>query len=88
MIQPKKALEDMNRRERGGVPLDIHIKHTMLRYVDHSFDNINRYHRYQHFVHLQYDQRFIAERTLFLGPDLAAAHFFDSSRCGGEIYWR
>lgn len=61
----------------------------MLRYLDHSFDNLRRFRRYQHFQHLQYDQRFlfllnrlnypfirlIAERLLFLGPDLSAAHF-------------
>ncbi|CAJ0598701.1 unnamed protein product [Cylicocyclus nassatus] len=72
---PKKDRADMTRQDTGALPIDLLTAHTQMRYVDHSFDNIRRYKRYQHFQHLQYDQRMIPERLLFLGPDLAAAHF-------------
>lgn len=74
-ILPKKAPEDMARKDRGDFPMELYNQHTQFRYLDHSFDNMRRYLRYEHFQHLQYDQRFIPERLLFLGPDLAAAHF-------------
>ncbi|KAK6024854.1 glycosyltransferase, group 2 family protein, partial [Ostertagia ostertagi] len=74
-VMPKKDLADMTRRETGAVPMELLTYQTQMRYVDHSFDNIRRYKRYRHFQHLQYDQRMIPERLLFLGPDLAAAHF-------------
>jgi hypothetical protein len=47
----------------------------LFNFRDHSFDNKRRVKRYEEFQVLQYDQRFIAERFLFLGADLAAAHF-------------
>lgn len=72
---PKKALADQTRRDFGAMPLELMIDHTQLRYVDRSFDNKRRVKRYEYFQVLQYDQRFIAERFLFLGADLAAAHF-------------
>ncbi|ETN80838.1 hypothetical protein NECAME_08915 [Necator americanus] len=65
----------MTRKDTGAVSIDLLAAHTQMRYVDHSFDNIRRYRRYRHFQHLQYDQRMMPERLLFLGPDLAAAHF-------------
>ncbi|KAL6727338.1 hypothetical protein Aduo_009226 [Ancylostoma duodenale] len=74
-VLPKKDRADMTRKDTGAVPIDLLTAHTQMRYLDHSFDNIRRYRRYRHFQHLQYDQRLIPERLLFLGPDLAAAHF-------------
>ncbi|TKR78201.1 hypothetical protein L596_019049 [Steinernema carpocapsae] len=74
-VRPKKALEDQTRRETGAFPMELMTFHTQMRYVDHSIDNSRRFNRYRHFQGLQFDQRFIAERLLFLGPDLAAAHF-------------
>ncbi|KJH43021.1 hypothetical protein DICVIV_10991 [Dictyocaulus viviparus] len=74
-VLPKKDKADQTRKDTGAVPMEVLVAHTQMRYVDHSFDNIRRYKRYQHFQHLQYDQRMIPERLLFLGPDLAAAHF-------------
>ncbi|KAJ1349213.1 hypothetical protein KIN20_004684 [Parelaphostrongylus tenuis] len=74
-VLPKKALADQTRKDTGALPMEMLTFYTQMRYVDHSFDNIRRYRRYQHFQHLQYDQRMIPERLLFLGPDLAAAHF-------------
>ncbi|KAI6228412.1 ATP synthase subunit s, mitochondrial [Aphelenchoides besseyi] len=74
-VLPQKAYEDQTRRDYGSMPIELHIDHTTLRYVDHSFDNKRRVKRYEHFQVLQYDQRFVAERLLFLGADLAAAHF-------------
>uniref|UniRef100_A0A1I7WUS9 Polypeptide N-acetylgalactosaminyltransferase n=1 Tax=Heterorhabditis bacteriophora TaxID=37862 RepID=A0A1I7WUS9_HETBA len=72
---PKKDRADRTRRYTGALPIELLTNHTQMRYIDHSFDNIRRFRRYQHFQHLQYDQRMIPERLLFLGPDLAAAHF-------------
>uniref|UniRef100_A0A0M3IIE3 ATP synthase subunit s-like protein n=1 Tax=Ascaris lumbricoides TaxID=6252 RepID=A0A0M3IIE3_ASCLU len=74
-VLPKKAPEDQTRKDTGAFPIDLMTFHTQMRYVDHSFDNTRRFKRYRHFQHLQFDQRFIPERLLFLGPDLAAAHF-------------
>uniref|UniRef100_A0A0N5A9C0 ATP synthase subunit s-like protein n=1 Tax=Syphacia muris TaxID=451379 RepID=A0A0N5A9C0_9BILA len=74
-ILPQKPLAEQGRKELGVFPLELYAKHQQLRYIDHSFDNMRRYMRYEHFQHLQYDQRFIPERHLFLGPDLAAAYF-------------
>ncbi|CAD6188248.1 unnamed protein product [Caenorhabditis auriculariae] len=74
-LAPKKATADMTRRETGALPMDLLTWHTQMRYVDHSLDNIRRYNRYTNFQHMQYDQRMIPERLLFLGADLAAAHF-------------
>ncbi|KAE9556106.1 hypothetical protein FO519_000740 [Halicephalobus sp. NKZ332] len=74
-VMPKKPLADQTRRESGAMSMEVLTAHTMMRYVDHSFDNIRRYNEYEHFVGLQYDQRFLPERVLFLGADLAAAHF-------------
>ncbi|KAK0417347.1 hypothetical protein QR680_012955 [Steinernema hermaphroditum] len=74
-VMPKKAPEDMTRKDSGALPIDLLTFHTQMRYVDHSLDNTRRFERYEHFQHLQYDQRLIPERLLFLGPDLAAAHF-------------
>ncbi|CAI5444079.1 unnamed protein product [Caenorhabditis angaria] len=74
-LAPKKNVADMTRRETGALPMELLTWHTQMRYVDHSIDNIRRYRRYRNFQHMQYDQRVIAERLLFLGPDLAAAHF-------------
>ncbi|KAK5980352.1 hypothetical protein GCK32_004653 [Trichostrongylus colubriformis] len=74
-VLPKKDPADMTRKDQGALPMELLTAHTQMRYVDHSFDNIRRYNRYRHFQHLQYDQRMIPERLLFLGPDLAAAHF-------------
>ncbi|KAI6228668.1 ATP synthase subunit s, mitochondrial [Aphelenchoides fujianensis] len=74
-VLPTKAYEDQTRRDAGAMPIELMIDHTMMRYVDHSFDNKRRVKRYEHFQLLQFDQRFIAERLLFLGADLAAAHF-------------
>ncbi|VDN04337.1 unnamed protein product [Thelazia callipaeda] len=68
-VLPKKQVEDV------GNDIEFNTFYTQLRYVDHSLDNLRRFKRYEHFQHLQYDQRFIPERLLFLGPDLAAAHF-------------
>lgn len=74
-VLPKKAPEDMTRKDRGAFSMELMTFHTQMRYIDHSFDNTRRYKRYEHFQHLQFDQRFIPERLLFLGSDLAAAHF-------------
>uniref|UniRef100_A0A0N5BA07 ATP synthase subunit s-like protein n=1 Tax=Strongyloides papillosus TaxID=174720 RepID=A0A0N5BA07_STREA len=74
-VMPKKDTVDMTRRESGAMAMELMTKHTQMRYLDHSLDNIKRYKAYEHFQHLQYDQRFIPERLLFLGPDLAAAYF-------------
>ncbi|CEF68537.1 ATP synthase subunit s-like protein [Strongyloides ratti] len=74
-VMPKKDLEDMTRRETGALSIEFLTSHTQMRYLDHSFDNIKRCKAYEHFQHLQFDQRFIPERLLFLGPDLAAAYF-------------
>ncbi|KHN78647.1 ATP synthase subunit s-like protein [Toxocara canis] len=74
-VMPKKAPEDQTRKDTGAFPMDLMTFHTQMRYIDHSFDNTRRFKRYRHFQHLQFDQRFIPERLLFLGPDLAAAHF-------------
>ncbi|KAH7716797.1 Protein Y53G8AR.8, partial [Aphelenchoides avenae] len=74
VVAPKNV-EDMNRREQGMFPFDYYSSHTMGRYLDHSFDNIRRVREYSRFQVRQYDQRFIPERLLFLGADLAAAHF-------------
>ncbi|VDP12932.1 unnamed protein product, partial [Soboliphyme baturini] len=48
---------------------------AQLRYLNLEPSYIKRYYRYQNIITLQYDQRFIPERQLFLGADLAAAHF-------------
>lgn len=50
-VLPRKQVED--------VPNDIEFNtfYTQLRYVDHSFDNLRRFKRYEYFQHLQYDQR-------------------------------
>ncbi|CAD5232061.1 unnamed protein product [Bursaphelenchus xylophilus] len=72
---PKKQFEDQSRRDQNAPSLKLLTDHTTLRYVDHSYDNIRRVRRYEAFQLRQYDQRFIAERLLFLGADLAAAHF-------------
>uniref|UniRef100_A0A0N4ZEM0 ATP synthase subunit s-like protein n=1 Tax=Parastrongyloides trichosuri TaxID=131310 RepID=A0A0N4ZEM0_PARTI len=74
-VMEKKDLVDMTRRETGALPIELHTNHTQMRYLDHSIDNIKRVKAYEHFQHLQYDQRFKPERLLFLGPDLAAAYF-------------
>uniref|UniRef100_A0A915CQ70 Uncharacterized protein n=1 Tax=Ditylenchus dipsaci TaxID=166011 RepID=A0A915CQ70_9BILA len=74
-VMPKKDVEDMNRREQGMLPLEFQTNHTQMRYVDWSFDNIRRCREYTRFQHLQYDQRFLPERLMYLGADLAAAHF-------------
>uniref|UniRef100_A0AC34FAA2 Mitochondrial ATP synthase regulatory component factor B n=1 Tax=Panagrolaimus sp. ES5 TaxID=591445 RepID=A0AC34FAA2_9BILA len=74
-VLPKKALADQTRQETGETSMEMLTAHTQMRYVDHSFDNIRRCKEYDHFIGLQYDQRFLPERLLFLGPDLAAAHF-------------
>uniref|UniRef100_A0AC35TI37 ATP synthase subunit s, mitochondrial n=1 Tax=Rhabditophanes sp. KR3021 TaxID=114890 RepID=A0AC35TI37_9BILA len=74
-VMPKKDVIDMSRRESGALPIELMTNHTMMRYLDHSVDNIKRFKRYQRFQGLQYDQRFIPERTLFLGPNLASAYF-------------
>ncbi|CAJ0582606.1 unnamed protein product, partial [Mesorhabditis spiculigera] len=74
-VAPKKDLADMTRKETGAFPIDLHTNHTQMRYLDHSVDNVRRFKRYTHFQGLQYDQRMIPERLLFLGADLAAAHF-------------
>jgi hypothetical protein len=68
-------LADQTRRDFGAMPMELMTDHTQLRYMDHSFDNKKRVKRYEEFQVLQYDQRFVAERFLFLGADLAAAHF-------------
>uniref|UniRef100_A0A8R1Y176 ATP synthase subunit s, mitochondrial n=1 Tax=Onchocerca volvulus TaxID=6282 RepID=A0A8R1Y176_ONCVO len=76
-ISPERVEDVLPKKQREDVPNDIEFNtfYTQLRYVDHSLDNLRRFKRYEHFQHLQYDQRFIPERLLFLGPDLAAAHF-------------
>ncbi|UMM21379.1 hypothetical protein L5515_003085 [Caenorhabditis briggsae] len=74
-LTPKKAPADMTRKDTGQLPMELLTWHTQMRYVDHSIDNIKRYRRYKNFQHMQYDQRVIPERLLFLGADLAAAHF-------------
>ena len=56
-VLPKKALPDQTRQESGAMSMEVLTNHTMMRYVDHSFDNIRRYNEYQHFVGLQFDQR-------------------------------
>ncbi|KAI6172303.1 hypothetical protein M3Y98_00957800 [Aphelenchoides besseyi] len=90
-VLPQKAYEDQTSRDAGSMPIELQINHTMLRYVDHSFDNKRRVKRYEHFQLLQYDQRFIAERLLFLGADLAAAHFLvhrgASVKFVGDSHW-
>lgn len=75
LVVPKKAYADQTRRDFGAMPLELMIDHATMRYMDHSFDHKRRVKRYEHFQVLQYDQRFQAERFLFLGADLAAAHF-------------
>ncbi|CAD8126359.1 ATP synthase subunit s-like protein [Caenorhabditis elegans] len=65
-LNPKKAPADMTRKDTGQLPMELLTWHTQMRYVDHSIDNIKRYRRYK---------KVIPERLLFLGPDLAAAHF-------------
>ncbi|KAF8359756.1 hypothetical protein PRIPAC_94751, partial [Pristionchus pacificus] len=75
-IAPKKDRADQTRQDQGALPMDLLTNHTQMRYLDHSVDNLRRFKRYDHFQHLQYDQRSIPERLLFLGADLAAAHFF------------
>ncbi|VDN51020.1 unnamed protein product [Dracunculus medinensis] len=74
-VLPKKDKEDQTRKDSQIVPIEAQAFFTQMRYLDHSFDNLRRYKRYKKFQLLQYDQRFIPERQLFLGPDLAAAHF-------------
>ncbi|KAM3723037.1 Distal membrane-arm assembly complex protein [Dirofilaria immitis] len=76
-LSPERIEDVLPKKQREDVPNDIEFNtfYTQLRYVDHSLDNLRRFKRYEHFQHLQYDQRFIPERLLFLGPDLAAAHF-------------
>jgi len=74
-VMEKKALADQTRRDYGAMPMELVINHTTMRYVDHSIDNKNRVKRYEKFQVLPYDQRFVPERFLFLGADLAAAHF-------------
>jgi hypothetical protein len=74
-VMPKKAHEDQTRRDCGALPMDFLTSQTQMRYLDHSFENLRRVKEYNQFQILQYDQRFIPERLLFLGADLAAAHF-------------
>ncbi|CAK5060713.1 unnamed protein product [Meloidogyne enterolobii] len=74
-VMPKKAIQDQDQWMLGTFPTQYHIAMKQLRYVDHSFDNLRRCRDYRHFQRLQFDQRFLPERLLFLGPDLAAAHF-------------
>jgi len=72
---PQKPLADQRAKETGEMSVAFQTNFTQCRYVDHSFDNIRRCSEYKRFQGLQYDQRFLADRYLFLGPDLAAAHF-------------
>uniref|UniRef100_A0A914LL85 ATP synthase subunit s-like protein n=2 Tax=Meloidogyne incognita TaxID=6306 RepID=A0A914LL85_MELIC len=74
-VMPKKAIQDQDQWMLGTFPTQYHIAMKQLRYVDHSFDNLRRCKDYRRFQYLQFDQRFMPERLLFLGPDLAAAHF-------------
>ncbi|PAV86557.1 hypothetical protein WR25_11947 [Diploscapter pachys] len=74
-VVPEKDIEDQTRRDQGMFPFDFMTSHTQMRYLDHSYDNIRRTRNYENFQVMQYDQRMIPERLLFLGPDLAAAHF-------------
>ncbi|CAB3403453.1 unnamed protein product [Caenorhabditis bovis] len=74
-LAPKKARADQTRKDTGALPMELLTWHTQMRYVDHSIDNIRRHRRYTNFQHMQYDQRVNPERLLFLGADLAAAHF-------------
>lgn len=82
---PQKPLADQTRRDSGAMPMELIIDHTQLRYMDHSFDNKQRVKRYENFQLLQYDQRFQAERFLFLGADLAAAHFLLHRKCSFKL---
>jgi len=72
---PRKHPLDETKEDIGALTYDLQSRHWMLRYLDWSPQNIMRYKRYQRMISRQYDQRFVAERHLFLGSDLAAAHF-------------
>uniref|UniRef100_A0A183BNM7 ATP synthase subunit s-like protein n=1 Tax=Globodera pallida TaxID=36090 RepID=A0A183BNM7_GLOPA len=72
---PKKDPEDQTRFDKGGITMDFLTMHTQFKYLDHSFDNIRRCREYSRFQAMQYDQRFLPDRLIFLGADLAAAHF-------------
>ena len=57
LVLPKKELADQTRQESGTMSMEVLTAHSMMRYVDHSFDNIRRFNEYQHLFKLQYDQR-------------------------------
>lgn len=74
-VLPKKPFADQTRKDVGAIPMEFLTNLTQCRYTDHSIDNIRRTQEYKYFQKLQYDQRFLSERYLFLGADLAAAFF-------------
>lgn len=59
LVLPQKPLAERNRKEKNQLPTELYAQHHQLRYLDHSFDNMRRYLRYEHFQHLQYDQRLV-----------------------------
>ncbi|KAF7636924.1 hypothetical protein Mgra_00003663 [Meloidogyne graminicola] len=90
-VMPKKAIQDQDNWMLGMYPIQWHVGLKQMRYVDHSFDNLRRCGDYRHFQYLQFDQRFLPERLMFLGADLAAAHFIvhrnGSVKFLGDPHW-
>ncbi|KRY77426.1 Protein disulfide-isomerase [Trichinella pseudospiralis] len=72
---PGKDPGNLTVAEKGGISFETVQKFSKYRYLDLSPSTIRQYYRYENLISLQYDQRFLPERHLLLGPDLAAAHF-------------
>ncbi|KAL3085296.1 hypothetical protein niasHS_010365 [Heterodera schachtii] len=90
-VMPKKDIEDQTRFDRGAFTMEYLTMHTQMRYLDHNMDNIRRCRDYRKFQAMQYDQRFLPDRLIFLGADLAAAHFIvhrhGSVKFVGDDHW-
>ncbi|KRZ92900.1 Protein disulfide-isomerase, partial [Trichinella sp. T8] len=72
---PGKDPGNLTIAEKGGMSYETANRYSKYRYLDLSPSTIRQFYRYENLINLQYDQRFLPERHLLLGPDLAAAHF-------------
>uniref|UniRef100_A0A5S6QI88 Uncharacterized protein n=1 Tax=Trichuris muris TaxID=70415 RepID=A0A5S6QI88_TRIMR len=72
---PDKDPGNLSNVERGGMAFETRHYYARFRYFDLHPRTVRLYEEYQQLITHQYDQRFIPERHLLLGPDLAASHF-------------
>ncbi|KFD45744.1 hypothetical protein M513_13384 [Trichuris suis] len=72
---PGKDPGNLTIAERGGMTFETSHYYSRFRYLDLHPRTLKLYEEYQMLITHQYDQRFIPERHLLLGPDLAASHF-------------